>query len=104
MEDILVTELWNALVILNPVLAAAIVAVTSIIKNQFGDYPRWITIGVGVLLTAIYYFVSDGATVIQLIVPLLAAVFSYDFIVQPLSKSKEKDPPIGGGGGGPVIN
>jgi len=104
MEDILGTELWNALVILNPVLAAAIVSVTSIIKSQFGNYPRWITIGVGVLLTAIYYFVSDGATVIQLIVPLLAAVFSYDFIVQPLSKGREKDPPIGGGGGGPVIN
>jgi len=99
MADILGAELWNALVILNPVLAAAIVAVTSIIKSQFGNYPRWITIGVGVLLTAIYYFVSDGATVIQLIAPLLTAVFAYDFIVKPLSKDKEKGPPIGGGGG-----
>ncbi len=106
MEEILGTELWNALVILNPVLAAAILAVTSIIKSQFGNYPRWITIGVGVLLTAIYYFVSDGATIVQLIAPLLTAVFAYDFIVQPLSSKKEdeKQHPIGGGGGGPVIN
>ena len=98
MEEILGNELWNALVILNPVLAAAIVAVTSIIKSQFANYPRWITIGVGVLLTAIYYFVSDGATVIQLIAPLLAAVFAYDFIVQPTQKSLGR-PKLPGGGG-----
>ena len=103
MEEILGNELWNALVILNPVLAAAIVAVTSIIKSQFANYPKWVTIGVGVILTAIYYFVSDGTTVIQLIAPLLAAVFAYDFIVKPLSVKKDdtRQPPIGGGGGGP---
>jgi hypothetical protein len=98
MEEILGNELWNALVILNPVLAAAIVAVTSIIKSQFANYPRWVTIGVGVLLTAIYYFVSDGTTVIQLIAPLLAAVFAYDFIVKPIQKSLDR-PKLPGGGG-----
>ena len=102
MEEILGNELWNVLVTFNPILAAAIVAVTGFLKSKWENSPRWATIAVGVVLTAIYYFIADGATIVQLIGPFLAAIFAYDFVVQP-AKEKEKDPPIGGGGGGPVI-
>ena len=91
-------ELWNLFVVFNPILAAAIVAVTEIIKSQWKNSPRWATIAVGVLLTAVYYFIADGATIVQMIAPLLAAVFAYDFIVKPIQKSLDR-PKLPGGGG-----
>lgn len=100
MEEILGTELWNLIVTFNPILAGAIVALTGAIKTWWKDSPRWATIAVGVVLTAVYYFIKDGATYVQLVGPFLASVFAYDFIVQP-TKKELKDPPIGGGGGGP---
>lgn len=103
MENEILNQLWEAFQVFNPILAAAIVAVTEIVKSQIKDSPRWVSITVGVLLTAIYYFIADGANLVQVIAPFLAAVFAYDFAVQPLSVKKDdtRQPPIGGGGGGP---
>jgi len=103
MENEILNQLWEAFQVFNPILAAAIVAVTGVLKTKLKDSPRWATIAVGVVLTAMYYFIADGPDLVQLIAPLLAAVFGYDFIVQPLSSKKDdtRQTPIGGGGGGP---
>lgn len=104
MEEILGSELWNLLVTLNPILAGAIVGVTGIVKTKWENSPRWATIVVGAVLTAVYYFIDQGATYVQLVVPFLTSIFAYDFIVQPIKKSGEdKEQPIGGGGGAPII-
>lgn len=102
MENEIVNQLWEAFQVFNPILAASIVAVSEIVKSQIKDSPRWVTFAVGIVLTAIYYFIADGANLVQVIAPFLAAVFAYDFAVQPLKRSSdERNPPIGGGGGGP---
>lgn len=99
MEEILGSELWNLLVTLNPILAGAIVGVTGIVKTKWENSPRWATIAVGVVLTAVYYFIDQGATYIQLVVPFLASIFAYDFIVQPIKKNSAEDDKLPGGGG-----
>lgn len=105
MENEILNQLWEAFQVFNPILAAAIVAVAEIIKSQVKNSPRWVSFAVGIVLTAIYYFIADGPDLVQVIAPFLTAVFGYDFIVQPLARrgDNNKQPPIGGGGGGPVL-
>ena len=91
---------------INPTLAVLIVALAQALKGVFKNIPGQIaSIIATVVVTAVWFLFDDGLTMIEGIISFLGAVTAYDFILKPVlrvGKSKEKDPPVGGGGSGPL--
>ena len=86
---------------INPVMAALIVALAEGIKAVFKNLPGQIaSIISAVVVAAVWFLFDDGLSIVEGIISFLSAVAAYDFVVKPLSKPK--NPPVGGGGSGPI--